>query len=123
MEGYIDSFDLFNIYLKTCTKKSEFLLTQAKNKSLSVEDSKLAKELSHLASVLCAIYLFRQDSDLTTALNKIPINQRKSMEEALKITWKHLLKLNSSEISEVAIDVIQLSSEIFEKINHLKTYQ
>lgn len=123
MEGYINSFDLLNIHLKNCTKKTDFLLTQAINKKLSTEDSKLAKELSQLANVLCTIYLYRQDSDLTTALNKIPSIQKKSIEETLKTTWKHLLKLNSEEISEVAIDAIQLSSNIFEKINQLKTYQ
>lgn len=113
----ISNFDLLTQYLKGCGKLTEDLLSKAMRNELTALDSELAKEVSHVANILCAVYFFRQEKDLMTMLTKMPLSQRKVMEDSIRLIWKHLNKLNESEIAELAIETIQKSSELAEKIH------
>ncbi len=116
----LSSFDLLNNYLKSCGKLTETLLSKALKNQLSKGDSELAREVSHVANVLCAVYFFRQDQDLGNVLKKMPLNQRKVMEDSLRTIWKHLVRLNEFEIADLAIEAIQKSSELSDKVKPLE---
>jgi hypothetical protein len=112
----ISNFNLLNTYLRSCGKLTESLLSKALKNELTKEDSEIAREVSHVANVLCAVYFFRQDEDLNIVLKKMPVNQRKVMEDSLRTIWKHLLRLNEFEIADLAIEAIQKSSELAGKV-------
>lgn len=116
----VSSFDLLNNYLRSCGKLTEALLSKALENKLTKQDSELAREVSHVANVLCAVYFFRQDSNITNVLKKMPLAQRKVMEDSLRTVWKHLLKLNEHEVADLAIEAIQRSSELSDKVSKIK---
>lgn len=112
----LNNFDLLSNYLKACGKLTETLLTKALRNELTSQESEIAKEVSHVANVLCAVYFYRQDKDLTMVLQKMPLSQRKVMEDSLRTVWKHLLKLNEFEIADLAIEAIVRTNELAEKV-------
>ena len=112
----VNNFDLLNYYLQSCGKLTESLLSKAMEGSLSTQDGELAKEVSHVANVLCAVYFFRQDQDLANVLRKMPIHQRKVLEDSLRTIWKHLLRLNEFEVADLAIEAIQKSSDLASRV-------
>jgi hypothetical protein len=116
----ISSFDLLNNYLKSCGKLTELLLSKALRNQLSLEGSELAREVSHVANVLCAVYFFRKDQEIECVLKKIPLSQREVMEDSLRTIWKYLVKLNDLEIANLAIEAIQRSSTIAERVARLE---
>jgi hypothetical protein len=114
--GQLSNFDLLNNYLRSCGKLTESLLSKALKNELTRQDSELAREVSHVANILCAVYFFRQDQDLTNVLKKMPLNQRKVMEDSIRTIWKHLLRLNEFEVADLAIEAIQKSSQLADKV-------
>jgi len=112
----INNFDLLSQYLKSCGKLTEALLAKALKNELTTADSDLAKEVSHVANILCAVYFFRQDRDLSKVLKKMPLSQRRVMEDSMRTIWKHLLQLNEYEVADLAIEAIQKSSELARKV-------
>ncbi|MDJ0626165.1 MAG: hypothetical protein QNJ31_07350 [Candidatus Caenarcaniphilales bacterium] len=115
----ISNFDLLSQYLKSCGKLTETLLSKALKNELTIHESEIAKEVSHVANVLCAVYFYRQDKDLSIVLKKMPLSQRKVMEDSLRIIWKHLIKLNEQEVADLAIEAICKSNELSVKIENL----
>jgi hypothetical protein len=115
----LNSFGLLNNYLRACGKLTEALLSKALENRLNRQESELAREVSHVANVLCAVYFFRQDQDISNVLKKMPLGQRKVMEDSLRTIWKHLLKLNEHEVADLAIEAIQKSSELSEKVSKI----
>lgn len=113
----INNFDLLSQYLKSCGKLTESLLSKALKNELTSLDSDLAKEVSHVANILCAVYFYRQDRDLVKVLKKMPLNQRRVMEDSMRTIWKHLIKLSEYEVADLAIEAIQKSSELAKKVN------
>ena len=116
----ISSFDLLNNYLQSCGKLTESLLRKALRNQLSLEGSELAEEVSQVANVLCAVYFFRKDQNLECVLKKIPLNQREIMEDSLRTIWKYLVKLNKVEVADLAIEAIQRSGFLAERVDKLK---
>lgn len=112
----ISSFDLLNLHLVNCAKASNLVLEKAKNGEATKEETTIIKEISHLANILTAIYFYRKEKDLAKVIKEIPIKQKKVLEESITTIWNHLIKLNDVEISEVCIDAIRRSSNLFEKI-------
>ena len=113
----IRNFDLLNAYLRSCSKMTEKLLSMALfDKSTNREGGDLAKEVSHVANVLSAIYFFRYEKDLEKVLQKMPLEQSRSLELSFRIVWKYLCKMNETEIAELAIQTIQESANLGERI-------
>ncbi|MDX1918443.1 MAG: hypothetical protein SFT81_04820 [Candidatus Caenarcaniphilales bacterium] len=112
----LKSLDLLNFYLSGCSRLTDALLTKTLHNKLSAQESELAKEISHVANILSAIYFYRQDSDLENVLRKIPRDQRRLMENSFRVIWRHLNRLNESELAELAIEAIQTSARLSEKI-------
>lgn len=112
------SYVLINKYLEDCLLITEKILDKAiKTSTLSVEENKLAKEVSHVANVLSAIYFYRQDTDLENILCQMPYSHRQTLEPSMSIVWKHLLKLDEEGIAQLAFETIQASSIIKEQVS------
>ncbi len=111
------SLELLNLYLRDCSNLTEKLLYKAlfQNK-LSKEENDLAKEISHVANVMSAIYFYRQEKDLEKVLEKIPDEQKKVMEATFRIIWKHLQRMSDNELADLAIETIQTCTDLSEKI-------
>lgn len=112
----INNFDLLSTYLKNCGQLTENLLSKALKNQLTAQDGNTAKEVSQVANIMCAVYFFRQDKDLDSVLRKMPLSQRKVMEDSIRNIWKHLLKLDEYELAQLAIETIQKSSHLADKI-------
>lgn len=116
----LSNFDLLSNYLKSCGKLTETLLSKALKNQLTSTESEIAKEVSHVANVLCAVYFYRQDKDIDKVLLKMPMTQKRVMEDSLRTIWKHLVKLNEFEVAELAIEAIVRTNELDQKVKALE---
>jgi hypothetical protein len=116
----LSNFDLLSNYLKSCGKLTETLLSKALKNQLTSTESEIAKEVSHVANVLCAVYFYRQDKDIDKVLLKMPMTQKRVMEDSLRTIWKHLVKLDEFEVAELAIEAIVRTNELDQKVKAIE---
>ncbi len=113
----INNFDLLGIYLKDCGKLTETLLAKALKNKLTSQDGYIAKEVSQVANIMCAIYFFREDKDFNSVLRKMPPSSCKVMTDSIFAIWGHLVRLDEYELAQLAIETIQKSSYLADQLN------
>lgn len=102
----LDSMLLLECFLKHSACVTDFFFTKKLAGTITQDEQDAAKTVADISNAIAAVYFFRQDSDLGNVLNKMPLNQRKVMEDSLRTIWKHLLKLNEIEIADLVIEAI-----------------